>query len=316
VSEGTVVVTGAGGFIGSHLCDRLLAERYRVVGIDDLSTGHIANLGEARSYGKEFSFENVDIRADGMSALFERHRPDVVMHLGAQASVGVSLDDPLYDADVNILGTLNLLECAALYGAAKFVYAASGGTLYGEQRRFPIKETALGGSHPLTPYGVSKKAVIDYLQLYQRFRGVDCTSLGLANVYGPRQDPSGEAGVIAIFAGRMLQGQAPTIFGDGNQTRDYVFVADAVDAFARAIHRPFGRLLNVGTGLETSVNHLYRMLAEITGFAGDPLFGPLPPGDLRRNSLDCSLAQKELGWRPWTHLEDGLRETVAYLKGI
>jgi UDP-glucose 4-epimerase len=316
VSTGTVVVTGAAGFVGSHLCDRLLAEGYRVVGVDDLSMGRIANLAEARSYGKEFSFDNVDIRADGIAALFERHHPDAVMHLAAQSSVRISLDDPLYDADVNILGTLNLLECAARFGTGKFMFAGSGGTLYGEQRRLPIKETAVGGSHPLTPYGVSKKSVIDYLELYQRFRGVECTTLAMANVYGPRQDPAGEAGVIGIFAGAMLQGQAPTIFGDGNQTRDYVFVADTVDAFAKALDRPFGRVLNVGTGLETSVNHLYRMLAEITGFAGEPTFGPLPAGDARRNSLDPSLAAQELGWRPWTHLEDGLRETVAYLKGI
>jgi UDP-glucose 4-epimerase len=316
VSKGTVVVTGAAGFIGSHLCDRLLAEGYRVVGVDDLTTGRIANLAEARSYGKEFSFENFDIRADGIAALFDRHRPEVVMHLAAQASVPVSNQDPLYDADVNVMGTLNLLECAARYETRKFVFAASGGTLYGEQRRLPIKETAIGGSHPVSPYGVSKKAAIDYLHLYQRNRGVDCTSLALANVYGPRQDPMGEAGVISIFAGKMLGGEPPTIFGDGNQTRDYVFVADVVDAFARAIDRPFGRVINVGTGLETSVNHLYRMLGDVTGFAGDPSFGPLPPGDLRRNALDPSLAEQELGWRPWTHLEDGLRETVAYLKGV
>jgi UDP-glucose 4-epimerase len=312
VSKGTIVVTGAAGFVGSHLCDRLLAEGYRVIGVDDLTTGRIANLAEARSYGKEFSFENFDIRADGIAALFERHRPEVVMHLAAQSSVPVSNQDPLYDADVNVMGTLNLLECAARYETRKFVFAASGGTLYGEQRRLPIKETAAG--HPVSPYGVSKKAAIDYLHLYQRNRGVDCTSLALANVYGPRQDPMGEAGVISIFAGKMLSGEAPTIFGDGNQTRDYVFVDDVVDAFARAIDRPFGRVINIGTGLETSVNHLYRMLGDVTGFAGDPTFGLLPPGDLRRNALDPSLAEQELGWRPWTQMEDGLRETVAYLK--
>jgi UDP-glucose 4-epimerase len=312
VSKGTIVVTGAAGFVGSHLCDRLLAEGYRVIGVDDLTTGRIANLAEARSYGKEFSFENFDIRADGIAALFERHRPEVVMHLAAQSSVPVSNQDPLYDADVNVMGTLNLLECAARYETRKFVFAASGGTLYGEQRRLPIKETAAG--HPVSPYGVSKKAAIDYLHLYQRNRGVDCTSLALANVYGPRQDPMGEAGVISIFAGKMLSGEAPTIFGDGNQTRDYVFVDDVVDAFARAIDRPFGRVINIGTGLETSVNHLYRMLGDVTGFAGDPTFGLLPPGDLRRNALDPSLAEQELGWRPWTQMEDGLRESVAYLK--
>jgi UDP-glucose 4-epimerase len=313
---GTVVVTGAAGFIGSHVCDRLLAEGRRVVGVDDLTVGRIANLAEARSYGKEFTFENFDIRAEGLVALFERHRPDAVVHLAAQASVPVSVQDPTFDADVNILGTLNVLECAARTGTRKVAFASSGGTIYGEPRRVPVKETAVSGSHPLTPYGVSKKAAGEYLELYQRFRGLDCASLALGNVYGPRQDPSGEAGVIAIFAAKMLTGETPTIKGDGNQTRDFVFVADVVDAFSRAIDRPIGRLYNVGTGLETSVSHLFRMLAEITGFAGEPEFGPLPSGDLRRSALDCSLAEAELGWRPWTHLEDGLRETVAYLKGV
>lgn len=313
---GAVLVTGAAGFIGSHLCDRLLAEGRRVVGVDDLSVGRIANLAEARSYGKEFTFENLDIRSDALPALFERYRPDAVLHLAAQSSVTVSARDPQFDADVNILGTINLLECAARVGTPKVVFASSGGTIYGEPRRVPAKETALAGSRPLTPYGIAKKAAGEYLDLYQRFRGLDCTSLALANVYGPRQDPRGEAGVIAIFAGKMLTGETPTIHGDGNQTRDYVFVSDVVDAFSRAIDRPIGRLYNVGTGLETSVNHVFRMLAEITGFAGEPGYGPLPPGDLRRSALDASLAQADLGWRPWTHLEDGLRETVAYLKGV
>ena len=314
--QGPVIVTGAAGFIGSHACDRLLAEGRRVVGVDDLTVGRIANLAEARSYGKEFTFENFDIRAEGLVALFERHRPDAVLHLAAQASVPVSVQDPMFDADVNILGTLNVLECAARTGTRKVVFASSGGTIYGEPRRVPVKETAVAGSHPLTPYGVSKKAAGEYLDLYQRFRGLDCTSLALGNVYGPRQDPEGEAGVVAIFARKMLSGETPTINGDGNQTRDFVFVADVVDAFSRAAARPIGRLYNVGTGLETSVNHLFRMLAEITGFAGEPEFGSLPPGDLRRSALDSSLAEAELGWRPWTHLEDGLRETVAYLKGV
>jgi UDP-glucose 4-epimerase len=313
---GTAIVTGAAGFIGSHLCDRLLAEGRRVIGVDDLSTGRIANLAEARSYGKEFTFENFDIRAEGLMALFERHRPDVVYHLAAQSSVSISSQDPMFDADVNVLGTLNILECTARAGSRKIVYAASGGTLYGEARRLPAKETAAAGGRPLSPYGVSKRAGGDYLALYQRFRGVEHTQLALANVYGPRQDPMGEAGVIGIFAGKMLTGEAPAIFGDGNQTRDYVFVTDVVDAFSRAADRGSGRLVNVGTGLETSVNQVYRMLAEITGFAGEPSFAPLPSGDLRRSALDRSLAEQELGWRPWTHLEDGLRETVAYLKGI
>jgi len=314
--SGTVLVTGAAGFVGSHVCDRLLAEGRRVVGVDDLTTGRIANLGEARSYGKEFSFEHLDIRAEGLGALFERHHPEVVMHLAAQSSVTVSNKNPALDAQINILGTINVLRSAMEAGTRKIVYAASGGTIYGEQRRLPAKETAAAGSRPLTPYGISKKAAGDYLALYQRFKAIDQTQLALANVYGPRQDPKGEAGVIAIFTALMLQGERCTINGDGNQTRDFVFVADVADAFSRAIDRGTGKLVNVGTGLETSVNLLHRMLAEICGVDQEPEFGTLPPGEVRRIALDVALAEKEIGWRPWTHLEDGLGETVAFLKGI
>ena len=315
-AAGTVLVTGAAGFVGSHLCDRLLAEGRRVVGIDDLSSGKIANLAESRSYGKQFGFEHLDVRAEGLLSLFERHRPEVVMHLGAQASVSVSTKDPLFDADVNVLGTLNVLQCAVRGGARKIVYAASGGTVYGEPRRLPAKETAAAGSHPTSPYGLSKKTGGEYLLLFERLKAIDHTQLALANVYGPRQDPHGEAGVVAIWSEKMLAGERCTINGDGNQTRDFVFVADTVDAFSRAIDRGSGKLINVGTGLETSVNHLYRMLAEICGVDEEPDLGPLPPGEVRRIALDVGVAERELGWKPWTHLEDGLGETVAYLKGV
>jgi UDP-glucose 4-epimerase len=217
---------------------------------------------------------------------------------------------------VNIMGALNILECAVHTGSRKVVYAASGGTIYGEPRRVPVKETGAAGSRPVSPYGVSKKVIDEYLRFYQRYRGLDFTALALGNVYGPRQDPLGEAGVIAIFSARMLAGESPTIFGDGNQTRDFVFVDDAVHAFALAIERGSGKLVNIGTGLETSVNGLYRMLAEITGFTGQPLSGPQPEGEARRISLDIDLAKSALTWHPWTHLEDGLRETVAFLKGV
>jgi UDP-glucose 4-epimerase len=196
------------------------------------------------------------------------------------------------------------------------VYAASGGTIYGEPKRLPAKESTAQGSHPLSPYGVSKKVVLDYLGFYQRYRGLDYTALALGNVYGPRQDPNGEAGVIAIFASKMLAGQAPAIYGDGNQTRDYVFIDDVVHAFVQAVQLGSGRLVNIGTGLESSVNHLYKLLADIIGFEDEPAQGPLPPGELRRIALDISLAPKALAWKPWTHLEDGLAETVAYLKGV
>ena len=312
----TILVTGGAGFIGSHLCDRLLAEGHRVVAVDDLSTGRIANLSEARSYGNEFTFFNMDVRAEGLLLLFERHRPEVVMHIAAQAAVPTSVDDPVFDASVNLMGSLNVLECSRRTSVRKVVFAASGGTLYGEPRKLPVREVALSGARPVSPYGISKKVVIDYLAFYERHYGTEWTALALANVYGPRQDPHGEAGVIAIFSSKMLAGQAPTIFGDGNQTRDYVFVNDVVHAFALACDRGSGRVVNVGTSLETSVNGLYRVLAEITGFTDEPTYGPARPGDLRRNVLDISLADDVLGWRPWTHLQDGLGETVAYLRGV
>ena len=214
------------------------------------------------------------------------------------------------------MGLLNVLECGVTAGVRKVVYAASGGTLYGEPRKLPVKESAATSGRPLSPYGISKKVAIDYLGFYERHRGIAHTALALANVYGPRQDPNGEAGVISIFATKMLAGEAPTIFGDGNQTRDYVFVDDVVHAFALAAERGDGRLVNVGTGLETPVNGLYRVLADLTGFTGKPRNGPDRLGDLRRSVLDPKLAATALGWRPWTHLEDGLGETVAYLKGI
>jgi UDP-glucose 4-epimerase len=312
----SILVTGGAGFIGSHLCDRLLAERHRVIAVDDLSTGRIANLTEARGYGKDFTFYNMDIRSEGLRTLFERHRPEVVMHLAAQPNVRVSVEDPALDAQVNILGTLNVLESSSRSGVRKVVVASSGGTIYGEPRRLPVKETAASGSHPVSPYGISKKVAEDYLRFYQRYRGVDFTALALANVYGPRQDPLGEAGVVAIFATKMLAGETPTIFGDGNQTRDFVFVDDVLHAFALAMERGSSKLVNVGTGLETSVNGLFRMLAQITAFHGQPLYGPQRPGELRRNSLDIETAMESLGWHPWTHLEDGLKETVAFIRGV
>lgn len=310
------LVTGGAGFIGSHLCDRLLAEGHRVVAVDDLTTGRIANLGEARGYGKQFTFFNMDVRAEGLLPLFERHRPEVVMHLAAQAGVRPSLANPVLDASVNVMGLLNVLECGVKTGVRKVVFAASGGTLYGEPKKVPVKESAAGPSHPLSPYGISKKVAAEYLAFYERYRGIDYTALALANVYGPRQDPLGEAGVVAIFASKMLAGETPTIFGDGNQTRDYVFIDDAVHAFSLSVERGGGRLVNIGTGIETSVNALFKMLADVAGFSGEPAHGPMPAGDLRRIALDNGLAAGAIGWKPWTHLEDGLGETVAFLKGI
>lgn len=311
----TYLVTGAAGFIGSHLCERLLAEGRRVVGVDDLSTGRIANLSDARGYGQQFEFYDLDIRTDGFRGVAARHRPEVVMHLAAQSGERPSLRDPAHDASVNVIGALNVLEAAAAAGTRKVVYAASGGTLYGEPRTLPAKERTRWSGRPTSPYGISKRAVIDYLEFYSSRRGLAYTALALANVYGPRQDPHGEAGVISIFAKQMLAGVQSVIHGDGSQTRDYVFIDDTVHAFSLAAgEEGSGLLLNIGTGIETSVAGIYRMLAAITGYRGDPRFEPAAPAGLARSALDVAEADAKLGWRPWTTLDDGLAETAAFLK--
>lgn len=307
---GIYLVTGGAGFIGSHLCDRLLAEGKRVVAVDDLGAGKIANLAEARSYGHEFAFHTIDIRSGGLRAIFEQYHPEVVMHLAAQASVATSVKDPEGDASVNIMGLINVLDCAAATGTRKVVFAASGGTLYGESKSLPAKENARGRSRPTSPYGITKATGINYLEFYNANRGLDFTALALANIYGPRQDPHGEAGVVAIFSSQMLSGQQPTIFGTGSDTRDYTYIDDTVHAFALAADHGSGYVVNVGTGVETSVNALFRAMAAIAGYQGKPAHGPPRPGDLHRSALDNSLAAKELGWKPWTSLKEGLRATI------
>jgi UDP-glucose 4-epimerase len=308
----TVLVTGGAGFIGSHLCDSLLAQAHTVVAIDDLSSGHLANIGDARTYGDRFTFYSLDIRVEGLPAIIERHRPDVVMHLAAVRETTVA---PSREARVGLMGLLAVLECSIAAGVGKVVFASSA-CLYGEPRAVPVRESALASARPLTPPAISKRVAEDYLRFYQRTRGLDFTSLILPSVFGPRQDPDAGTGVVASFAGRMLASEKPEIWGDGEQTRDFLFVDDAVHALTLAAEAASGRTMNIGTGRETSVNELFQMLAEITGFEGEPLYGPPRPGDVRRSALDCSLAAKQLGWKPWTHLEDGLRETVSYLRSL
>jgi UDP-glucose 4-epimerase len=316
MSDRPVLVTGGAGFVGSHLCDRLLAEGHSVVAVDDLATGREVNLADAFEHREAFTFTEMDVRTQGLLEVFTRHRPDVVMHLAAQAGVRPSLEDPDHDASVNVMGTLNVLSCASAVGSRKIVYAASGGTLYGEPASVPVRESAADGAHPESPYGISKKVVLEYLSFYSRQRALDFTALALGNVYGPRQDPTGEAGVIAIFASSMLAGEIPTIFGDGEQTRDYVYVEDTVEAFAAAMDRASGEIVNIGTGLETSVNALHAMLAEIVGSPSEPTYGPQPEGELRRIALDNSLAASVLGWSPRTDLSSGLARTVEHLRGL
>jgi UDP-glucose 4-epimerase len=308
-----VLVTGGAGFIGSTLVDRLLAEGCDVDVIDDLSSGTLGNLAAARGQrDKRLTFQRLDVRSDAVTELIQHRKPEVVYHLAAQSSVIVSVERPTFDADVNILGSLNVIQGAAAAGTRKVVFAASGGTLYGVPESIPTREGH--PQHPLSPYGVSKKAVIDYLHYYRELQGLEYTALALANVYGPRQDPHGEAGVIAIFSEKLLAGERPTIFGDGEQTRDFVFVDDVCDAFVRAAEKAGGLTVNIGTGIETSVQQLFDAMARTTGFSEPARYAPPRTGELRRSALDPGRAGIHLGWKPWTALEVGAARTVDWFR--
>ncbi len=301
------MVTGGAGFIGSNLVDRLLAEGHAVDVVDDLSTGKLANLADARAHpDHELTVHQIDVRSADMVEVMVHRRPEVVFHLAAQADVRVSVDRPVFDAEVNILGTVRVLEGAKAAGTGRVVFAASGGTLYGEPdpADLPVRESH--PHRPLSPYGVSKKSALDYLVCYRELHAVEFCALALANVYGPRQDPHGEAGVVAIFADRLRRGEALTVYGDGEQTRDFVYVDDVVDAFVRAGSRGGGLVLNVGTGREVSVNELAREMAVAAGVSLPAVHAPLRPGELLRSALDPGRAQIHLGWRSWTALSDGV----------
>ena len=310
------LVTGGAGFIGSTLVDRLLAEGHAVDVVDDLSSGSLTNLAEARaSRDHEITFHQIDIRDAGVTDLIARRRPEVVFHLAAQADVRVSVARPVFDAEVNILGSLHILEGARQAGSRKVVFASSGGTIYGEPAPgdLPVKESH--PQHPISPYGVAKKVVTDYLVAYRELHSLEFTSLALANVYGPRQDPHGEAGVVAIFAGLLLDGAPCTVYGDGEQTRDFVYVDDVVDAFVRAADRGTGLLCNIGTGVETSVNQLYTVMAAAAGVADPPRHAPARAGELVRSALDPGRAALHLGWSPWTSIEEGTAEVIRWFRG-
>lgn len=307
------LVTGGAGFIGSTLVDRLLAEGWRVDVVDDLSTGSLGNLADARSQpGRRFSFHRLDVRSPAVVDLLVHRRPDVVFHLAAQADVRVSVARPTFDAEVNVIGSLNICEGALTAGVRKIVFASSGGTIYGTPEEIPTREAH--PQRPESPYGVAKKAVGDYLHYYRQVRGLEYTALALANVYGPRQDPHGEAGVVAIFAGKLLAHERPVIFGDGKQTRDFVFVDDVVDAFVRAAEKGGGLLMNIGTGVETNVQQLYDAMARHIGFKEPARYEPPRAGELQRSALDPGRAGIHLGWQPWTSLEEGLGRTIEHFK--
>jgi UDP-glucose 4-epimerase len=309
------LVTGGAGFIGSTLVDRLIAEGWRVDVVDDLSSGSLANLGGARALPdrKQFSFHRLDVSSPTMVDLIAHQRPDVIFHLAAQLDVRVSVKRPVLDATVNILGSLNVCEGAIAAGVKKVIFAGSGGTLYGNPDEIPTREGS--PQHPESPYGVAKKAVGDYLHYYRQQRGLEYSVLALANVYGPRQDPHGEAGVVAIFAGKLLARERAVIFGDGSQTRDFVYVDDVVDAFVRAVEKGGGLLCNIGTGVETSVQQLYDVMARLTGVKEPAQYAPARTGELARSALDPGRAEIHLGWKPFTSLEEGLARTLEHFKG-
>jgi UDP-glucose 4-epimerase len=314
------LVTGGAGFIGSHLVDALVGRGDLVLVIDDLSTGREANLAGALGAGAELTAASVT-DTGSIGRVVKDFGPEAVFHLAAQVDVRRAVREPAYDAAVNVLGTVALLEASCGAGGARFVFASTGGAIYGEGagRDLPLSE--LDACRPESPYGQSKLAAEGYVEHYRRTRGLPVASLRLGNVYGPRQDPLGEAGVIAIFCGRIIRGEAPTVYGDGTQTRDYVYVDDVIEALLAAEARlsSVGAVAlgpcNVGTGRETTVLELVERLARIGGRTGlVPAMEPPRQGEIQRSVLDCERARAELGWQARTDLDDGLERTLASIR--
>ena len=299
-----VLVTGGAGFIGSHITEHLIDAGAEVVVLDDLSSG------KRESVHPRARLCQADIGSEAIRDLFERERFDCLDHQAAQMNVRRSVDDPMFDARVNIIGSLNLLQAAVATGVKKVVFASTGGAIYGEQLTFPADETHQ--TNPLSPYGVAKLAVEKYLAFYEAVYDLPYVALRYANVYGPRQDPHGEAGVVAIFSERLLRGEPAIINGDGEQTRDFIYVDDVVRANVLAVTTDLSGIYNVGTGLETSVNVLYAHLAKHAGATLPPRHDPPKPGEQRRSVLDYRKLQAVANWTPTVALEEGLRRTVVY----
>ncbi len=299
-SVSSALITGGAGFIGSNLADAVLADGRTCHIVDDLSNGRRIRVPD------EAEFHELDIRTgDALTALAEAARPSVIFHLAAQADVRRALEEPAYDADVNIIGTINVLEAARSIGA-RVVFASTGGAGYGEYEGLPVPSPETSETRPLSHYGMSKMSGEGYCGLYGRLYGVETSVLRLGNVYGPRQDPHGEAGVVAIFCGKLLDGERPRIFGDGRQTRDYVYVADVARAFLAAEAGEPGEVVNVGCGVEVSVLDLLEGL----GYEGEPEFAAARPGELQRSALANDKAQRLYGWKPETPLQEGLQVTM------
>lgn len=301
-----VLVTGGAGFIGSHIVDRLIQEGHDVAVVDNLSTGKKKNLNRAARFYK------MDILSPKIEKIFKKEKPDLISHHAAQMDVRRSVADPIFDAQVNILGFLNVLGNAVRCGAKKVIFASSGGAVYGEQQVFPAPETH--PLYPVSPYGISKLSGEHYLYYYQRVAGLSYVALRYANVYGPRQDPFGEAGVVAIFSQKTLLNDQPIINGNGKQTRDYVFVEDVVEAHMAVLEDGVQGIFNVGTGKETSVNQLFRHLVEITGAKVKEVYGPEKRGEQIRSVLDYAKLKKATDWEPKVQLQDGLKITADFFR--
>lgn len=301
-----VLVTGGAGFIGSHVVDRLVEEGHDVVVVDNLSTGKRKNVNRAANLYK------ADIQSSRLERIFRNERPSVVIHLAAQVSVRKSVEDPVFDAQANILGTMNVVHQAVLHGARKVVFSSSGGAIYGEQEIYPAPESH--PTNPLSPYGISKLCGEHYVSYFERTSGIQTVCLRYANVYGPRQDPEGEAGVVAIFIQKILNSEQPIINGNGRQTRDFVFVDDVVEANLAVMGQQIKGVYNVGTGVETSINELFRMIADYTGASSKEVHGPAKKGEQQRSLVDSSKIRQELGWEVKVDLAEGLKRTVAYFR--
>ena len=301
-----IVVTGGAGFIGSHVADAYIAAGHEVFVLDDLSSGDRGNLNP------KAKFHRLDLLDAKVPALFADIRPDVLCHHAAQMDVRRSVSDPIFDARVNVLGFINLLEAGKQSGLKKVIFASSGGAIYGEQEKFPAAEEH--PKRPASPYGVSKLTGENYLAYYHTTFGIPYVALRYANVYGPRQNFRGEAGVIAIFIDQLLSGSVPVINGDGRQTRDFVYVGDVAAANFRALDTPYVGGVNIGTGVETDLVTLYDKIRRQMDSKIDAVHGPAKEGEQRRSSIDCALAKKILDWSPKTSLDEGLGHTVAHYR--